>query len=110
MTQHFTAGRDHADVADGDLRAVRFGVTPAINALATMMLGVTVVLIIATGIVLPARVEERARGGPREGSRRRAGPGLGAGPSGQTRSSDRGKQLGQTRRSDPRIEAGGQGP
>ncbi|TMJ97860.1 MAG: ABC transporter permease [Actinobacteria bacterium] len=32
--------------------AVRFGVTPAINALATMMLGVTLVLILATGIVL----------------------------------------------------------
>ena len=32
--------------------AVRFGVTPAINALATMMLGVTLVLIVATGIVL----------------------------------------------------------
>ena len=32
--------------------AVRFGVTPAINALATMMLGVTLVLILATGLVL----------------------------------------------------------
>ncbi len=32
--------------------AVRFGVTPAINALATMMLGVTLALILATGLVL----------------------------------------------------------
>ena len=32
--------------------AIRFGVTPAINALATMMLGVTLVLIVATGLVL----------------------------------------------------------
>ena len=32
--------------------AVRFGVTPAINALATMMLGITLVLILATGLVL----------------------------------------------------------
>ena len=32
--------------------AVRFGVTPKINAFATMMLRVTVVLILATGLVL----------------------------------------------------------
>jgi ABC-type spermidine/putrescine transport system permease subunit II len=32
--------------------AVRFGVTPAVNALATMMLVVTVTLILITGLVL----------------------------------------------------------
>jgi ABC-type spermidine/putrescine transport system permease subunit II len=32
--------------------AVRFGVTPAVNALATMMLVVTVTMILATGLVL----------------------------------------------------------
>jgi ABC-type spermidine/putrescine transport system permease subunit II len=32
--------------------AVRFGITPAVNALATIMLGVTVVAVAVTGIVL----------------------------------------------------------
>ena len=44
--------------------AVRFGITPAVNALATMMLLVTLVLIIVTGIVL-RRAASRA--GPRSG-------------------------------------------
>ncbi len=48
--------------------AVRFGITPAVNALATIMLGITVVAVIVTGLVLRrGRVqvrpgEETARG------------------------------------------------
>lgn len=48
--------------------AVRFGITPAVNALATIMLGVTVVVIAATGIVLrrsrvqPSPGQEQAGG------------------------------------------------
>ena len=42
--------------------AVRFGITPAINALATIMLGITIVVILATGIIL-------RRAGARVGAR-----------------------------------------
>jgi ABC-type spermidine/putrescine transport system permease subunit II len=48
--------------------AVRFGITPAVNALATIMLGVTVVVIAVTGIVLrrsrvqPSPGQEQAGG------------------------------------------------
>ena len=43
--------------------AVRFGVTPAINALATMMLGVTVLLILADGHrPTPRSPHDRCRG------------------------------------------------
>ena len=48
----FTAGSTTQTWPMVIFAAVRFGVTPAINALATMMLGVTVLLIIVTGIVL----------------------------------------------------------
>ena len=48
----FTAGSTTQTWPMVIFAAVRFGVTPAINALATMMLGVTVALIIVTGIVL----------------------------------------------------------
>ena len=42
--------------------AVRFGITPAVNALATLMLLVTLVLIVAVAILLRrSRVEGRAR-------------------------------------------------
>jgi ABC-type spermidine/putrescine transport system permease subunit II len=48
----FTAGSTTQTWPMVIFAAVRFGVTPAINALATMMLGVTVVLIVVTGLVL----------------------------------------------------------
>jgi ABC-type spermidine/putrescine transport system permease subunit II len=52
VLSNFTAGATTQTWPMVIFAAVRFGVTPAINALATMMLGVTVVLILATGIVL----------------------------------------------------------
>ena len=52
VLSNFTAGATTQTWPMVIFAAVRFGVTPAINALATMMLGVTLVLIIATGIVL----------------------------------------------------------
>ncbi|TML67955.1 MAG: ABC transporter permease [Actinobacteria bacterium] len=52
VLSNFTAGATTQTWPMVIFAAVRFGVTPAINALATMMLGVTFVLIIATGIVL----------------------------------------------------------
>jgi ABC-type spermidine/putrescine transport system permease subunit II len=44
--------------------AVRFGITPAVNALATLMLAVTVVAIVVTGILL--RRSRPQTGGPQE--------------------------------------------
>ena len=52
VTSNFTAGATTQTWPMVVFAAVRFGVTPAINALATMMLGVTVAAIIITGIVL----------------------------------------------------------
>ena len=52
VLSNFTAGATTQTWPMVIFAAVRFGVTPAINALATMMLGVTVLLILATGIVL----------------------------------------------------------
>jgi ABC-type spermidine/putrescine transport system permease subunit II len=43
--------------------AVRFGLTPAVNALATIMLGITLAAVIVTGVVLR---RSRVRVGPRE--------------------------------------------
>jgi ABC-type spermidine/putrescine transport system permease subunit II len=43
--------------------AVRFGLTPAVNALATIMLGITLAAVIVTGAMLR---RSRARAGPRE--------------------------------------------
>jgi spermidine/putrescine transport system permease protein len=51
--------------------AVRFGITPAVNALATIMLGVTVLAVIVTAIVL-------RRGAAQVGPGREAASGLGA--------------------------------
>ena len=48
----FTAGSTTQTWPMVIFAAVRFGVTPAINALATMMLAVTVLLIVVTGLVL----------------------------------------------------------
>jgi ABC-type spermidine/putrescine transport system permease subunit II len=43
--------------------AVRFGLTPAVNALATIMLGITLATVIGTAVVLR---RSRARAGPQE--------------------------------------------
>jgi ABC-type spermidine/putrescine transport system permease subunit II len=43
--------------------AVRFGLTPAVNALATIMLGITLAAVIVTGVMLR---RSRVRAGPRE--------------------------------------------
>jgi len=43
--------------------AVRFGLTPAVNALATIMLGITLAAVIVTGVVLR---RSRVRVGSRE--------------------------------------------
>ena len=43
--------------------AVRFGLTPAVNALATIMLGITLAAVIGTAVVLR---RSRARVGPQE--------------------------------------------
>ena len=43
--------------------AVRFGLTPAVNALATIMLGLTLVAVVVTAVVLR---RSRARVGPQE--------------------------------------------
>ena len=48
------------DVEDS---AVRFGLTPAVNALATIMLGITLAAVIGTGVVLR---RSRARVGPQD--------------------------------------------
>ena len=45
--------------------AVRFGLTPAVNALATIMLGITLAAVIVTGVVLR---RSRVRVGPQEGA------------------------------------------
>jgi ABC-type spermidine/putrescine transport system permease subunit II len=45
--------------------AVRFGLTPAVNALATIMLGVTLAAVIGTAVVLR---RSRVRAGPQEGA------------------------------------------
>jgi spermidine/putrescine transport system permease protein len=60
VLSNFTAGATVQTWPMVIFAAVRFGVTPAINALATMMLVVTVVLILVTGIVL--RRSARASG------------------------------------------------
>jgi spermidine/putrescine transport system permease protein len=52
VTSNFTAGATTQTWPMVIFAAVRFGVTPAINALATMMLGVTVAAILVTGLVL----------------------------------------------------------
>ena len=52
VTSNFTAGATTQTWPMVVFAAVRFGVTPAINALATMMLGVTVAAILVTGFVL----------------------------------------------------------
>jgi ABC-type spermidine/putrescine transport system permease subunit II len=51
--------------------AVRFGITPAVNALATLMLGVTVFAVVITAIVL-------RRSAARSGAAREGSKGLGA--------------------------------
>jgi ABC-type spermidine/putrescine transport system permease subunit II len=48
--------------------AVRFGITPAVNALATIMLGITVVAVLVTGLVLRrGRVQVRPGEEPTRG-------------------------------------------
>lgn len=42
--------------------AVRFGLTPAVNALATIMLGVTLAAVVITGVVLRRSRTQAARG------------------------------------------------
>jgi ABC-type spermidine/putrescine transport system permease subunit II len=42
--------------------AVRFGLTPAVNALATIMLGVTLAAVVITGVVLRRSRAQAARG------------------------------------------------
>jgi ABC-type spermidine/putrescine transport system permease subunit II len=57
--------------------AVRFGITPAVNALATMMLAVTVIVIVITGVVL--RRSRATSGPPVEEEPRGLGASLGLG-------------------------------
>ncbi len=51
--------------------AVRFGLTPAVNALATIMLGVTVLAVVVTAVMLRRTRAQAARG-------QEATPGIGA--------------------------------
>src|SRR5256885_6737166 len=56
--------------------AVRFGITPAVNALATIMLGLTVVAVVITAVVLR---RSRAQVGPGQEQTRGLGAAIGLG-------------------------------
>jgi ABC-type spermidine/putrescine transport system permease subunit II len=56
--------------------AVRFGITPAVNALATIMLGVTVVAVVVTAVILR---RSRVHVGPGQEQARGLAPALGLG-------------------------------
>jgi ABC-type spermidine/putrescine transport system permease subunit II len=56
--------------------AVRFGITPAVNALATLMLGVTVIAVVVTGLILR---RSRVQAGPGQETARGLGAAVGLG-------------------------------